>query len=126
MHACIGIERLPQQKFRPFLCPKKFEVRNILVAKFVSRTIVDSFLAHLIITISDLPYSNISTSTDHKVIIMYVLTTNFHRQLVHGRSPIHFSRMVVWTICTSPFLFEVINFFLLCLIACALKYLELL
>ena len=39
--------------------PIKFAVGNIPVAKFVSRTIVDSFLAHFIITISDLPYSDI-------------------------------------------------------------------
>ena len=55
--------------------PIKFGVGNIPVAKFVSRTIVDSFLAHFIITISDLPYSDILSSTDHKV-IMHVLDTN--------------------------------------------------
>ena len=50
-----GIERLPQQKFR-LLASIKFEIGKIPVAKFVSRTIVNSFLAHFIITISDLPY----------------------------------------------------------------------
>ena len=87
--------------------PIKFEVGNIPVAKLLSRTIVDSFVAYFIITISDFPYSDILLSIDHKV-IMYVLTTNFHRQLVHKDLSMHFSRMVVWTICTSPFLFAVL------------------
>ena len=65
--------------------PIKFEVGNIPVAKFVSRTIVDSFIAYFIITISDLTYSGILSSTDHEVIV-YVLTTNFHRELVHKKS----------------------------------------
>ena len=47
--------------------PIKFEVGNIPVAKFVSRTVVDSFLAHFMITISDLPYSDILLSTDNHV-----------------------------------------------------------
>ena len=34
-----GIERPPQQKFRPLFMPIKFEFGNIPVAKFVSRTI---------------------------------------------------------------------------------------
>ena len=66
--------------------PLKFEVGNISVAKFVSITIIDSFVVHFIITISNLPYSDILSSIDHKV-IMYVLTTNFHRQLVHEDLP---------------------------------------
>ena len=47
--------------------PIKFGVGNIPVAKFVSRTIVDSFLTHFIITISDLSYSDILLSTDNHV-----------------------------------------------------------
>ena len=88
--------------------PTKFEVGNILIAKFVSRTIVDSFLTHFIIIIIDWPYSDTFSFPDHKV-IMYVLNTNFHKQLVHEDLFMHFSTMVVWTICTSPFLSAVLK-----------------
>ena len=62
----------------------KFEVGNIPVAKykFVSRSIVDSFLAHFIITIMISHILRYIPTADHKV-IMYIVTTNFHRQLVH-------------------------------------------
>ena len=60
--------------------PIKFEVGNISVVKFVSRTIVDNFLVHFMITITDWPYSDIFSIPDHKV-IMYFFATNFHRQL---------------------------------------------
>ena len=45
----------------------KFVVGNIPVAKFVSRTIVDSFIAHFIISISGLPYSDVLLSTKNHV-----------------------------------------------------------
>ena len=52
------------KKVSPLFMPITFEVGNIPVAKFA---IVDSFLAHFIITISDLPYSDILSSTDNHV-----------------------------------------------------------
>ena len=87
----VGYQYISTYTFMPI----KFEV-GIPVAKFVSRTIVDSFLAHFIITVIDWLYSD------------YILFTNFHRQLVHEHLSMHFSTMVVWTTCISPLLFAVL------------------
>ena len=53
----VGYQYIPTYTFM------KFEV-GISVAKFVSRTIVDSFLAHFIITVIDWLYSDYSLITD--------------------------------------------------------------
>ena len=47
----------------------------------------------------------------HPQTIVYVLITNFHRQLVHEDLSIHFSIMVASTICTSPFYLQCYKLF---------------
>ena len=51
--------------------PIKFGVGNIPVAKFVSRTIVDSFLAHFIITISHYSHAYSDNIVIHRQSCMF-------------------------------------------------------
>ena len=89
-----------------------FEVSNIPVAKFLSRTIVNSFLAHFIIANYWLSHSDIVSSPDHKVISCVCM---FSLLIFTGSSSCTYTSIGWWSFC------DVMNYCLLCVIVCALK-----